>query len=98
MILYIAGPMTGLPDLNYPLFNRVQALLETAGYKVLNPARQAGGLTWKQYMQLGLTDVFEAEGVALLDHWNQSKGARMEHHVARELGLRVEPWTYWAEH
>jgi hypothetical protein len=35
MILYIAGPMTGLPDYNYPAFEQARASLEAAGYRVL---------------------------------------------------------------
>lgn len=39
MKIYLAGPMSGLPDLNYPEFNRVTALLEGVGLKVRNPAQ-----------------------------------------------------------
>ena len=39
MIVYIAGPMTGLPDLNYPAFNAAEEALTAAGHAVLNPAR-----------------------------------------------------------
>lgn len=32
MIVYIAGPMTGLPDLNYPAFNAAEEALTAAGH------------------------------------------------------------------
>jgi hypothetical protein len=35
--LYIAGPMTGIPDSNYPAFNQAEIELRAAGYDVLNP-------------------------------------------------------------
>jgi hypothetical protein len=38
MKLYIAGPMTGVPEYNYPLFNQVARLLRGRGYEVVNPA------------------------------------------------------------
>lgn len=38
MILYIAGPMTGRPDMNYPAFRTAGAELRAVGYEVLNPA------------------------------------------------------------
>lgn len=37
-VLYVAGPMSGRPDLNYPMFNSTQARLEKVGFRVLNPA------------------------------------------------------------
>lgn len=36
--LYIAGPMTGLPDYNYDAFHAAQAELHRAGFVVMNPA------------------------------------------------------------
>lgn len=38
MILYIAGPMTGLPDLNYPQFRDVAGRLQALGFDVLDPS------------------------------------------------------------
>lgn len=38
MRAYLAGPMTGKPDLNIPLFNRVAAHLRGQGFDIQNPA------------------------------------------------------------
>jgi hypothetical protein len=35
--LYISGPITGLPDLNKPLFVAASAALRSIGHQVLNP-------------------------------------------------------------
>lgn len=36
--IYIAGPMTGLPEFNRPNFHLMATRLEKEGYSVLNPA------------------------------------------------------------
>lgn len=36
--LYIAGPMTGIEEFNWPLFDSVQAALEAVGIEAVNPA------------------------------------------------------------
>lgn len=36
--VYVAGPMTGIPDFNYPAFNAVADQLRAQGYEVENPA------------------------------------------------------------
>ena len=38
MIIYIAGPMTGRPDLNFPAFHAAATTLRDAGFDVVNPA------------------------------------------------------------
>lgn len=36
--IYLAGPMTGLPEFNYPAFHAEAARLRGLGYQVENPA------------------------------------------------------------
>lgn len=40
MKIYIAGPMTGLPEFNFPAFFAAEERLKRAGYTTFNPARR----------------------------------------------------------
>lgn len=96
--LYVAGPMTGLPDFNYPAFHGAAAVLRRNGFVVLNPAETAGGdqtQTWEWYLRHALRQVTESDGIATLDGWWRSRGARLEVHVATALGMPVEPVGHW---
>lgn len=50
--IYIAGPMTGIPEFNFPAFFAAQEMLVRKGYKVWNPAQKdqedgvVGGAGW----------------------------------------------------
>lgn len=89
MKIYIAGPMSNLPDLNYPTFNAMAARLRAEGHEVVNPAENPEPPcgSWAGYMRMSVTQVATCEAVALLPGWEQSKGARLEHHIAKELQL-----------
>lgn len=40
MRIYVAGPMRGVPDFNFPLFNKTTERLRAAGHTVFNPAER----------------------------------------------------------
>jgi hypothetical protein len=40
MRFYIAGPMTGIPEFNFPLFNQVASFLHSRGHTCFNPAER----------------------------------------------------------
>lgn len=97
MRLYIAGPMTGLPDFNYPAFFKAAEELRAAGYEVENPAenKPEGTASWLAYMRLSLVQISRVDGIALLDGWQSSKGASLEVHIAEALGLRLWSVRQW---
>lgn len=97
MKVYISGPMTGLPEFNYPAFVDAERHLASQGHDVVNPVRHGfdPAKTWSDYMRLALIDVASCDGVALLDGWEGSRGAQLEAHVATSLGLPVAPLRSW---
>ena len=90
-IVYISGPMSGLPDYNYPAFNREAHALREAGLEVRNPADIDGhsGWTWQQWMREALRLQLDADVVHMLPGWRKSRGARIEHRLARILGQQI---------
>lgn len=92
MKLYLAGPMTGLPDFNYPTFNRYARLLRELGHVVFNPAEAHDGetgLPLEKYFELDLPEVCRADAVAVLPGWRKSRGAQIEVDLARHLGKNI---------
>jgi hypothetical protein len=101
--IYVAGPMQGLPKLNYPLFMDVAAKLRAEGHEVKNPAEHpitdeesaAGEVTLERHCALMRRDiewVLEVEAICLLPGWQRSSGASIELSVGRAIGLRVYEW------
>lgn len=87
--IYIAGPMTGLPDFNKPAFHSKAQELEQEGFTVLNPAVLPDGLEHHEYMQICIPMVIVSDEIYMLEGWEQSKGVRMEHEHALDMGLSV---------
>ncbi|TDE19260.1 DUF4406 domain-containing protein [Vibrio owensii] len=87
--IYIAGPMTGLPETNCPTFHKVDVNLSRKGFHVLNPALLPDGLSQAEYMDICCAMVRSADAVVLLQGWEQSQGATAEYHLAKKLGKTV---------
>jgi hypothetical protein len=99
--IYIAGPMSGYPNNNYPLFNVAAALLRSYGFTVVNPAEygapSGGRVHYVDLIREDLRLMLDCHAVATLDHWWESAGARNEVTVAGMLKMpvrSVEEWTF----
>jgi hypothetical protein len=86
--------MSGLPELNRPVFNDVEQMLREQGFTVLNPAALPDGLAHEQYMDITLAMLAQADAIYMLTGWQDSKGAVIEYEQARSVGLSIiyESW------
>lgn len=89
--IYIAGPMTGLPDFNFPAFNDMAAILRGLGYHVENPAEHGvvEGAEWADYLRHDIARLATCEALVLLPGWPWSRGALLEVHIAKALGIQI---------
>jgi hypothetical protein len=95
--LYLSGPMTGLPEFNYPAFHAAKRELQAFGYDVCSPADLPlrDDWEWIDYILIDVDSVFASEGIATLDGCDTSKGARIERRIAERLGLPIKPVGEW---
>lgn len=101
--VYIAGPMTGIKQWNFPAFFAAEEQLSELGYNVINPAHNDGpdlksalksagtpenpNNTWESYIRRDLPHVLRSDILCLLPGWQNSRGARLEVHVAKSIGI-----------
>lgn len=99
MRLYIAGPMTGLPEFNFPAFNAMAEKMRGTGWHVENPAEHGhvDGAEWADYLRYDIGRLATCEAIMLLPGWSKSRGARLEVSIAKELGM-VFMFAEGAEH
>ncbi len=88
---YIAGPMTGLPELNFPAFHREAARLRADGWHVVNPAEINAdpAAEWLDCMRADIKQLVDCTAILMLPGWERSRGASLEHTIAQRLGMRV---------
>ena len=89
-VIYISGPMTGQPGLNFTAFREAANELRTRGFVVINPADlEQPDKEWSACMRVDIAELLKADTIAVLEGWQKSRGARLEVHIARELGMEV---------
>lgn len=49
--------------------------------------------TWDCNLRYDLIELLSCNAILLLPHWELSRGAILEHHVASTLGLDIIDWT-----
>lgn len=97
-ILYLSGPMTGLPDLNRPAFNKAAKLLRSKGWKVINPPeldRNNPQRSWEGCLRRDITQLMLCGKVATLPKWQKSRGANLEVYIAKALKYPIHPVRFY---
>lgn len=89
MIVYIAGPMSGIDNYNRPAFFAAARQLAEAGHVPINPATLPTTLDDKTYMPICTSMIDGADAIYLLDGWERSGGAMAEFAYARRQGKQI---------
>lgn len=101
MKLYVAGPMRGYDQFNFPAFDRAAAVLRAAGHEAISPAemdREAGldetantseDFDVKDALRRDFEVILSADGIVMLPGWEDSTGANAERFVAETTGRAV---------
>lgn len=96
MKIYIAGPISGLDyEKAKANFETAEEFLRILGYEPVNPMKENGldgdgeEHPWVEYMKRDIPLLMNCEGIYLLFGWWNSRGANVEHRLARDLGFKV---------
>ena len=107
-VLYVAGPMRGYADFNFPAFDEAAARLRQAGYRVVSPADLDRACAFlptdtpsvdrqlvARFLMRDLAEIAHVDGIALLDGWGSSAGVKVEVSMANALGIPVTSIETW---
>jgi len=90
--VYVSGPMTGMPEHNFPAFHAASAALRDLGMEVVNPAEinsEPGARPWEQCLRNDIKQLCDCDAIVLSPGWERSKGAHLELHIAHRVGIEV---------
>lgn len=92
--IYVSGKIAGLDYKDaYGKFDSREKQLRLIGFDVVNPMKihdcEDKGKSWEQFMVEDIAELFKCDAIYMMDNWGQSRGARVEYAIARELGFKV---------
>jgi hypothetical protein len=98
--IYVAGPMRGYPEFNYPKFNGFASELAGAGWDIVNPVRVGESIAdaeainsdpalLEAVLAAEILALKTCEAIYLLNGWEKSDGARKEVAAAIAHGLMI---------
>lgn len=98
--VYIAGPMRGYPQYNFPAFDQAAELAKRLGYRPFSPAAldRAVGVDGSRELPPGFlrecvlrdfVSIYACQAIAMLPGWRDSVGARAEYAIAKWLQLNI---------
>lgn len=93
--IYIAGPMTGKPELNRAEFEKAADCFVSKEFSFFNPSHYAFINGWDERTSLSvvapvlLNVLMRCTHIYMLRGWQDSKGATAEHAVAKWIGLEI---------
>ena len=92
MKVYISGKITGT-DLTHTRkrFSDVADKLQSLGHEVTSPL--CNGLSetdpWEAHIAKDIANLLQCDGIYMLQGWEESQGARIEHAMAKDAKLIV---------
>lgn len=98
--VYLSGPMTGLPEWNFPAFEAAASALRALGLTVLSPHEKdladgfdpsgdGAGFDLRAALEWDVAAVLDSDAVVLLPGWEDSPGCAVEVLTAKSLGIPV---------
>lgn len=102
--VYLAGPMRGYDQFNFPAFHEATKVLRKAGFDVLSPAEHdedngfdpslnsLEGFNMEEAFRWDVECVLSCECVVVLPGWEKSSGASLEVAIARAIGTPVRAY------
>ena len=91
-LIYIAGKITG-EDYKQckEKFSKAEFILKRKGYRnIVNPMRLCSpNVQWDSAMKICIQKLIECDHIFMLADWQDSRGAMLEHHIAKHLGLKM---------
>jgi nucleoside 2-deoxyribosyltransferase len=91
--VYISGPISGIANGNREAFELHADYLRQVGVEPINPHEVTKhlpeGSEWIDFMRADISAMMEADAVLMLPEWLDSRGARIEFHLAFLLEIPV---------
>ena len=89
--IFLSGPVAGMIYADAVKdFNDAEKLLQDKGYQVINPVSFIHpDSDWAEAMRLCIKELKKCDAIYMLKGYENSKGASVEHCIARELNLEV---------
>lgn len=92
--IYVSGKIS---DIDYKVafdkFENREKQLALIGFEVVNPMKihncEDREKSWEDYMSEDIPELLKCNAIYMMKCWGQSKGARVEYAIAKELGYKI---------